>query len=130
MCFRSDKDDAGRQLNPAEIPSATAIQPSGDATELGEKGMSTLDRTADAAHSRHAGASAFGRLHAKARRVGAGSGRAVAIGTIRTGTGQIPRIRLGYWGFRRRRLHYHRLEHRLGLDAIVGARLGHHDAQR
>jgi hypothetical protein len=27
-------------------------------------------------------------------------------------------------------LHHHRLQHRLGLDPVVGPRLGHHGAQR
>ena len=130
MCFRPDKDDAGRQLDPTEIPSGTAIQPSSYATELGEKGMPTLDRAADPADPRLSGATAFGRLHPKARRVGAGIGRAVTIGTIGTGTGQIPQVGVGYRRFRRRRLHHHRLQHRLGLHAIVGPRLGHDGTQR
>jgi hypothetical protein len=50
MCFRSDKDNAGRQFDPTEIAAATAIQTPGDATELGEKGVSTLDSAADTSH--------------------------------------------------------------------------------
>jgi len=69
MCFRPDKDDAGRQLDPTEIPPGTAIQTPGNATELGEKGMPTLDGTTDAAHPRLPGTTAFGRLHPKTRRV-------------------------------------------------------------
>jgi hypothetical protein len=130
MCFRPDKDDAGRQLNPTEIPSGTTIQPSRDASELGQKGMPTLDRAADPADSRLAGAAAFGRLHPEARRVGAGIGRAVAVGAIGTGTGQIPRVGVGHRRFRRRRLHHHRLQHCLGLDAVVGSRFGHDGTQR
>jgi hypothetical protein len=130
MCFRSNKDDTGRQLDPAEIASSTAIQTPGNAAELGEKSMPTLDGTTDATDSRLPSAAAFGRLHPKARRVGAGIGRTIAVSAIGTGTRQIPRVRLGYRRFCRRRLHHHRLQHRLGLYAIVSPRLGHDSTQR
>jgi hypothetical protein len=130
MCFRSNKDDAGRQLDPAEIPSGTAIQTPGNAAELGEKSMPTLDCTADATDSRLPGAAAFGRLHPKARRVGASVGRAIAVGTIGTGTRQIARVRLSHGRFCRRWLQHHRLQHRLGLYAIVSPRLGHDNTER
>jgi hypothetical protein len=130
MCLRSDKDDAGCQLDPTKIPSGATIQSSGDAAELGEKGMPTLDRTADAADPRRSAPTAFGRLHPKARRVGAGIGRAVALGSIGTGTRQIAHVGVGYRGFGRRRRHDHRLEHRLRLHAIVGTGRGHDGTQR
>jgi hypothetical protein len=129
MCFRSDKDDAGRQLDPTEIPSRTAIQAPGDATELGEKGVPTLDGAADAADTGLPGAAALGRLHPKTRRVGASIAGAVAVGTIGTGAGQIPRVRVGHGGFRRWWSHDQRLQHRLRLHAVVGPRLGHDGAQ-
>jgi hypothetical protein len=109
MGFRSDKDDAGRQLDPAEIPSGAAIQAPGDATELGEKRMPAFDGAADATDPRLPGATAFGRLHPKASGVGAGVGRAVAVGAIGTGARQIPRVGVGDRRCRWRRLHDHGL---------------------
>src|SRR5262245_53792292 len=79
MRFRSDKDDAGRQLDPTEIAARTTIQTPSDATELSQKGVPTLDGATNAAHARLAGATTLGRLHPKARRVGEGVGGAVAI---------------------------------------------------
>jgi hypothetical protein len=130
MCFRSNKDDAGRQLDPAEVPSGTAIQTPGNATELGEKSMATLDGATDAADSRLPGTATLGRLHPKARRLGAGVGGTVAIGTIGTGTRQIPWVRVVHGRFGKRRLNHHRFQDRLGLDAIVGSCLGDNGAQR
>lgn len=130
MRFRSDKDDAGRQLNPTEIAARTAIQAPSDATELSEEGVSTLDGATNAAHARLPGPITLGRLHAKTRRVGAGLGRAVAIGTVGTGTRQIPHVRVVHGRFGGRRLYDHRFQDRLGLHAIVGSRLGDHGAQR
>jgi hypothetical protein len=69
MCFCSDKDEAGRQLAPAEIAAATAIQAPGNAAELGQKGAAPLDSAADASHPRLPRATPFGRLHPKACRV-------------------------------------------------------------
>jgi hypothetical protein len=130
MCFRSNKDDAGRQLDPAEIASGTAIQTPGNAPELGEKSMATLHGATDAADARLPGAATLGRLHPKASRVGAGVAGTVAIGTIGTSTRQIPWVRVihgrcGGW-----RLHDHRCQDRLRLNAIIGPRLGDNDAQR
>jgi hypothetical protein len=130
MCFRSDKDDAGRQFDPTEIAAATAIQTPGDAAELGEKGVSPLDSAADATHSWLTHAATLGRLHPKARRVGAVVGGAVAIGAVGTSMGQIPRVWVVHRGFSGWRLHDHRFQDLLGLHAIVGSRLGHDDAQR
>ena len=130
MCFRSDKDDAGGQLDPTEIAARATIQPSGDAAELGQEGMATLDGAADAAHPRLAGVTASGRLHPEAGRVGAGVGGAVAIGAVGTGTRQIPRVRAVRGPFGGRRPHDHRLQNNLRLHPVVGPRLGHHGAQR
>ena len=124
MRFCSDKDDASRQLNPTEVATATAIQTPGDAAELGEKGVSTLHRAADAAHPRLTRATPLGCLHPKACRVGAAVRGAVAIGAVGTGTRQIPWVGVGHWGFDGRRLHDHRFQDRLGLHAVVGPRLG------
>jgi hypothetical protein len=125
MGFRPDKDDAGRQLDPAEIPACAAIQPPGDATELGQERMPTLDGAADATNPRLPGATPFGRLHPKAGGVGAGLAGAVAVGAIGTGAREIPRVGVGYRGLGGRRLHDHRLQYRLGLHAVVGRGLGH-----
>jgi hypothetical protein len=130
MCFRSDKDDAGRQLDPTQIPSGIAIQTPSNATELGQKRMPSLDGATDATDPRLPRASALGRLHPKARRLGAGLGGAVAIGAIGTGMRQIPWVRGGYRGFRWRRLHDHRLQYGLRLHAVVGPRLGNGGTQR
>jgi hypothetical protein len=130
MCFCSDKDDAGRQLDPTEIAARTAIQSPSNATELGEEGVSSLDCTPNATHARLSGATAFGRLHPKASRVGAGVGGAVAIGTVGTGTRQIPWVRVSGRRFSGWRLHDHRFQDRLGLHTVVGPRLGHHGSQR
>jgi len=130
MCFRSDKDDAGGQLDPTEIAARATIQPSGDAAELGEESMAALDGTTDAADPRLPGVTASGRLHPEAGRVGAGVGGAVAIGAVGTGTRQIPRVRAVRGPFGGRRPHDHRLQNNLRLHAVVGPRLGHHGAQR
>jgi hypothetical protein len=97
---------------------------------LGEKGVPTLDGATDAAHARLPAATTPGRLHPKARRVGAGIGRAVAIGAVGTGTRQIPRVRIDHGRFGGRRLHDHRLQDGLRLHAIVGPRLGNNGTQR
>jgi hypothetical protein len=130
MCFRSNKDDTGRQLNPTEIAARTAIQSPSDATELGEKSMATLDGATNAADSRLPRAATLRCLHPKARRVGAGVGGTVAVGTVGTGTRQISGVRIVHGRFGRRRLHDHRFQDRLGLHAVVGPRFGDHDAQR
>ena len=130
MCFRSDKDDTGGQLDPTEIAARTAIQTPSDATELREEGMPTLDSATNAAHARLSGAATLGRFHPKAGRLGAGLAGAVAISTVGTGTRQIPRVGAVRRRFGGRRLHDHRFQDRLGLHAVVGPRLGHHDAQR
>lgn len=130
MCFRSDKDDAGRQLDPTEIAARTAIQTPSDATELSEEGVSTLDGATNAAYTRLPSPTTLGRLHPKASRVGAGVGRAVAIGTIGTGTRQVPWVRIVHGRFGGRRLHDHRRQDRLGLHAVIGPRLGDNGAQR
>jgi hypothetical protein len=85
MRFCSDKDDASRQLNPTEVVAATAIQTPRDAAELGEKGVSTLHGAAYVAHPRLTRAPPLGRLHPKARRLGAAVRGAVAIGAVGTG---------------------------------------------
>jgi hypothetical protein len=128
MCFRSNKDDAGRQLDPAQIPSGTAIQTPSNAAELGEKSMATLDGATNTADARLPGVATLGRLHPKAGCVGAGVGGTVAIGAIGTGTRQIPWVRVIHGCFGGGRLHDHRFQDRLGLDAIVGPRLGDNDA--
>jgi hypothetical protein len=125
MGFRPDKDDTGRQLDPAEIPSGAAIQAPGDTAELCQKRMPTLDGAADATDPRLPGPTALGRFHPKAGCVGAGLGGAVAIGPIGTGVGQIARVGLGHRPLRRWRLQDHRLQHGLRLHSVIGARLGY-----
>jgi hypothetical protein len=130
MCFCSDKDDAGRQLDPTKVAAATAIQTPGDATELSQEGVATLDSTTDATHARLSATATLGRLHPKASRVGAGVSGAVAVGTIGTGTRQIPWVRAISRRFSGRRLHDHRFQDCSGLHTVVGPRLGHHGSQR
>src|SRR5262249_40707071 len=71
MCFRPDKDDAGRQLDPTEIPPGTAIQTPGDAAKLGEKSVSTRDGRAGHVLPRHV-----------PRAEGGGRARSVAVGQV------------------------------------------------
>ncbi len=125
MCFRSDEDDAGRQLDPTEIASATTIQTPSNAAELGQKGVAPLDGAADTPHPRLPRATPLGRLHPKARRVGTAIAGPVAIGAVRTSTRQVPWVWVVHRGFGRRRLHDHRFQDRLGLHAVVGPGLGH-----
>jgi hypothetical protein len=125
MCFRSDKDDTGRQLDPTEIAAAPTIQTPGNAAELGQKGVAALDGAADTPYPRLPRATPLGRLHSKARRVGAAAAGPVAIGTVGTSTRQVPWIGLVHRGFGWRRLHDHRLQDRLGLHAVVGPGFGH-----
>src|SRR5262249_54850471 len=50
MCFCSHEDERGGQLHPAQEAPAGAIQPPGDPTELGQKGMTPLHRAAKSAY--------------------------------------------------------------------------------
>jgi hypothetical protein len=125
MCFCSDKDDAGRQLNPAEIAAATTIQTPGNAAELSQKGVAPLDGAANTSYPRLPRTTPLGRLHPKARRVGAAIGGPVAIGAVGTDTRQVSWVWVVHRGFGWRRLHDHRFQNCLGLHAVVGPGLGH-----
>src|SRR3954453_10836366 len=78
---RSDEDDAGGQLDPAEEPAGRAIPPPRDPTELGEEVMAPLHRLPDLADPRLLRATAGG-LQAEARRLGPPPGRPIAVSPI------------------------------------------------
>jgi hypothetical protein len=128
--FRPDKDDAGRQFDPAEIPSCAAIQPPGDAAELSQERMSAFDRAAYATYPPRPRATPLGCLHPKAGRCRPGRGRAIPVSAIGTGPGQVTRVGLNDRDLRRGRLDDHRLENGLRLYPVVGTGLGHDRPQR
>ena len=130
MGFRPDKDDAGRQFDPAEISSCTAIQPPGDAAELGQERMPAFDRAADATDPRLPRAAPLGRLHPETGSGRPGRGRAIPVGAIGAGVGQVARVRLRDRDFRRGRLQDQGLQHGLRLHPVVGTGLGHDRPQR
>lgn len=130
MGFRSDKDDAGRQFDPAEIPPCAAVQPPGDAAELGQERMPPFDRAADATDPRLPRATPLGRLHPEAGGGRPGGGRAIAVGAIGAGAGQVARVGLSDRDLRRGRLEDQGLQHGLRLHPVVGAGLGHDRPQR
>ena len=130
MGFRPDKDDAGRQFDPAEIASGAAIPPPGDAAELGQERMPAFDRAADATDPRLPRAAPLGRLHPETGSGRPRHGRAIAVGAIGASVGQVTRVGLSDRGLWPGRVDDHRLQHGLRLHAVVGAGLGHDRPQR
>ncbi len=130
MRFRPHKDERSRHLDPAQEAPAGALQPAGAPTELGAKGMTPFHRIADFPYPGLPRTAPLGSLHAEARRVRPGWRGTIALRPLGPGTWQVPRVRVGHGGFGRRWLHHQRLQHPLGLHAVVGTGLGDERPQR
>src|SRR5579872_1262213 len=124
MGLRPYKDERRRQLNPAEEASAGAVEAPRDPAELSEEGVPALHRAADRPYPRGPRPPTPGGLHAEARGVGPRLRGPVAVRPVGPRTRQVTRVGVRYRGFGRRRLDDQRLQHALGLDPVVGARLG------
>jgi len=117
-----DENYTRGELDPAEIPFRGTIQPPRDPSELGQKRMAALYRTANPTDSRLPSPTTLRRFHPEARRRRPFLARAIAIRSIRPRVRQIATVRLedGYFG--RRGLDNQRLQYGLGFDAVVDVR--------
>src|SRR4051794_759158 len=91
---RTDEDDAGRQLDPAEEATGRSVPSPRDAAELSEEVMAPFHRLTDLTDPGFLRATAGG-LQAEARRLGPPPGRPVAVGPVGPRRRQTPRIDLG-----------------------------------
>jgi len=114
-----DEDHTRGELHPAEKRPGRAVPASRDPTELGKKRMAALDRTANPPDPRRPWPAASGCLQAEAGRGRSLLAGAVAIGPVGAGVGQVAPVELGHGHLGGGRLDHQRLQHRLGLDAVV-----------
>ena len=106
-----------------------AIEPAEHPPELREEVMATLDRIANLAHP-WLGFATLGGLQAKSCPPCPFLRRAIALGPISLRTWQAAEIAARDTRLCRRRVEHQRVQHVLGLTAIVGIGSSHYDSQR
>jgi hypothetical protein len=125
-----DEDHTSGELNPAQITLDSAIEPASNPPELGQKRMATLHRTTNPTYPSLPRLATLGGFHSQAGCVNAGLGRPIAIRPVRPRPRQVPHVRGTDGRLGRRRLDDQRLQHRLGLHAILGIGSGKDGPQR